>query len=208
MRAGEVYEARSAVARNYGATLYDLARREGEVERYGELIEEVGALYRAEPDVRRFLETPRVALEDKKEAMRRSLSERAPELFIRFLLVVLEKRRHRALPEIAIAYRGLLDEAAGRVHATVTLASEEEALREEVLRGLRAILGENVEPHFRADPGILGGVVIRAGDRLMDGSVKRRLEDLRSDMLRRTGNEREAAAGAGSSGADRAPERD
>lgn len=192
----EAHEARSAVARNYGATLYELARREGAVELYGELIEEVGALYRSEPDVRRFLETPGIALEQKKEAIRRSLGQRAPEVFVRFVLVVLEKRRHRALPEIAAAYGALVDEAAGRVHATITLPSAaDEALREEIVAGLRGVLDREVVAHFREDPRILGGVVVRMGDRLMDGSLRRRLEDLRTEMLTRTDGRR-AAGGA------------
>lgn len=198
---GEVHEARSAVARNYGATLYELARREGEVERYGELIEEVGALYRTEPDVRRFLETPGISLEEKKRAIRASLGQRAPELFVRFVLVVLEKRRHRILPEIAAAYRTFADEAAGRVHATVTLASaDDEALREWVLTELRRVLEGEVVPHFRQDSKILGGVVVRVGDRLMDGSLRRRLEDLRAELLRETDGRPEGGAASPEAG--------
>lgn len=186
--------ARSAVARNYAATLYELARREDEVEGFGELIDEVGGLYRAEPEFRRFLQTPRISVADKQEALRNAFGHRAPEMFVRFLLVMLDKGRQRHLPEVASAYKQLVEEAAGRVHASVTLApSADESLRSEFTEALQGILGREVVPHFREDPEILGGVVVRIDDRLMDGSLRRRLEDMRAELLGRAG---ERLAGA------------
>lgn len=176
---------RSAVVRNYAEALLELASREDAVEAFGEHIEEVGALYRLEEDFRRFLETPRISLEEKKEAVREAWSGRAPERFVRFLLLVLDKGRQRTLPRIAGAYRELRDEKEGRVHATVTLAREvDEEFREEIAGALdRAVEDRDVVPHFQVDEEILGGVIVRMEDHVMDGSLRRRLADLENTLL-------------------------
>lgn len=175
---------RSAVVRNYAEALLELAAREGEEERYGEFLGEVASLYRNEPDVRRFLETPRVTLDEKKRAVREVYEDRTPELFVRFVLLTLDKGRQGLLPELDEAYRDLLDEREGRLHATVTLAEEaSEDLREGIREGLSEAVGRDVVPHFRVDGGIIGGIVVRMDDQVMDGSIRRRLADLKRRML-------------------------
>lgn len=175
---------RTAVVRNYAEALLELAAREGEEARYRDLLAEVAGFYRHEEEVRRFLETPRVALDDKKRAVRDAFEDRAPEPFVRFLLLVLDKGRQGLLPELDEAYRDLLDEREGRIHATVTLADEAaEDLRERIRTGLSRAVGREVVPHFRVDDRIVGGIVVRMDDHVMDGSIRRRLADLKRAML-------------------------
>ena len=112
---------RMAVARNYADTLLALADRTGEAEKWLSILDETSSLYRDVPAFRAFLETPRVSLADKREVIRRVFGDRYPETFVRFLLVVMEKRRQSLLPEIEVAARELLNERTGRVHASVTM---------------------------------------------------------------------------------------
>lgn len=175
----------SAVARNYAGTLFELATREEAGEAWGELLDLVAGLYEEDRTFRRFLDAPSVSTVEKKDVLERALGDRAPELFRRFLFVVLDRRRHRALPAIAGAYRDLLDERAGRVRARVALPFEpEESLRDEIRDDLERRFGKEVVAEFRAVPEILGGIVVRVGDRLIDGSVRRRLERLKWQMIR------------------------
>ncbi len=174
---------RSPVIETYARTLLELAVREEQADEYGRCLGEIAWLAESEPDLTRFLETPRVDLRDKKAALREALSGRVPETFLRFLLVVLDKGRQRLLPDIEAAYRDLLDEREGRVHAAVTLSREpDEALREEIQRGLERAFDREVVPHFSTDERLLGGLVVRVGDQVMDGSVRRRLEDMRRNL--------------------------
>jgi F-type H+-transporting ATPase subunit delta len=174
----------SAVARNYAATLFELGVREQSVDRYGELIAEVSALYQEESAFQRFLDTPRISMDEKKKVLRRTFEGQAPEIFIRFLMVVLERRRQRVLPEIAGAYQDSLDERAGRLRTAVTLPFEpDDALKAHIVGSLEERFGKQVVPDFRLDPAILGGLIVRVGDQLMDASLRRQLERLKWELI-------------------------
>jgi F-type H+-transporting ATPase subunit delta len=77
-----------------------------------------------------------------------------------------------------------VDVKVNRVHAGVTLLEAPDArLEKEVIERLSRAIGKEVRAHFRTDRGILGGVVVRVGDRIYDGSVRRKLATLRRKML-------------------------
>ena len=87
-------------------------------------------------------------------------------------------------PAIAKQYMALVDKKFNRVHAGVTMAREPDmVLQQAVKQSLGQVLGMEVIPHFRTDPAILGGLVVRVGDRIMDGSVRRRMATLRRKLL-------------------------
>lgn len=183
-----------AVAENYAETLLELAGRDGVEEEYGRLLSDVAYLYRSERNFRLFLETPRIEVREKKATLREIFSEHCPETFLRFLLVLLEKGRQRQIPDVEVAYSELLDERLGRVQARVVLAVEpDDELRELIRERLSALLDRHVVPHFRTDEEILGGLEVRVGDRVMDGSLRRRLQEMRRQLSLTDG----ASEGAG-----------
>jgi F-type H+-transporting ATPase subunit delta len=176
------------IARNYAETLLSLARRHGDeatVDEFARALDDVVTILDREPRVREFLETPQIDSESKKRALRASFAGRAPDLFVRFLMVVVEKRRQTLLRAIAREYAALVDEARGRVRADITLARAADAeLEREVVATLERQLGKTVIPNFQVDPELMGGVVIRVGDQVLDGSIRRRVADLRRRLLR------------------------
>lgn len=175
---------RTAVARNYADTLFTLAERDGSERAYMEMLGEVASLYGESAAFRSFLLTPRVAGEAKRAVLRDAFAGRYPETFIRFLLVVLEKRRQGLLPEIDEQYREILNEKTGRVHASVTLPFEADAaFRAELEADLSKILGGEVSADFRTDERLIGGLVVRVKDRVLDGSVRRKLQLMRRALL-------------------------
>ncbi len=116
--------------------------------------------------------------------MARALENRAPDSFIRFLKAVIKRGRQGVIPAIARQYLELLDVKFDRVHASVAMArTPDKALQNAVRERLSEVLGKEVITHYREDPGILGGVIVRVGDRVMDGSLRRRLKILRRQML-------------------------
>ena len=175
------------IARNYAETLLALADRHGGApvaESYGAALDELADLLEREPRLREFLETPRVSAEQRKAALRAALAGRVPDLFLRFVLLVVDKRRQALLGSIAEAYRALMDERAGRVRVQVQISHAPDApLREEIRRSLESRLGKQVIPTFTVDPELLGGLVVRMGDETLDGSVRSRAAGLRRRLL-------------------------
>ncbi len=172
------------IARNYAEALFQLGERTNESERFGDLIEGVGGAIEADESISVVLESPNVTKAAKQELLARALKNRAPDSFIRFLKAVIKRGRQGIIPAIARQYLELLDVKFDRVHASVAMArTPDQALREAVRKSLSEVLGKEVIAHYREDPGILGGVIVRIGDRVMDGSLRRRLKILRRQML-------------------------
>ena len=172
--------AASIVARTYAEALFELGERHEAQSTFAAGMEELARALDSEPRIVRFLDAPRVDAAAKRAVVAEALGGRVPELLLRFLLVVIEKRRAGLLREIAREYQLILDEAMGRVHVQITLAREpDERLEREIATELSKMLGRKVIPHVLVDPDILGGIIIRYGDRRMDGSLRRRVGSLR-----------------------------
>ncbi|MBW3571841.1 MAG: ATP synthase F1 subunit delta [Gemmatimonadetes bacterium] len=174
------------IARNYAETLMALAERQrpAALEEFGGALDELAGMLQTDPRTRQFLETPRVRPEQKKEALRQALAGRAPEMFVRFVMVLVDKRRQSLLPEVAQAYRALVDQRMGRARVDVTIShAPDDALQQEIQRGLEAQLGRTVIPTFRVAPDLLGGMVLRLGDEILDGSVRSRASALRRRLM-------------------------
>ena len=172
------------VARNYAEALLELADRNESAEAFGEWMAAVADLLDEDPRLRLFLETPRIDAEAKKTALVSALGDRVPKPFLNFLRITIDKRRQRLLRDIDREYRQLLDERMGRVHVRVTVAHAlDEAGLRELQRELSRMLGKTAVPEVRVDPDILGGIVLRTGDTVFDGSVKHRMERLKRRLL-------------------------
>ena len=173
------------IARNYAEALFELAERHEGVEAYGTGVQLVARLIDENDDFRRFLETPRISVGQKKEVVRRVFGETLPTRLVNFLLITLDKRRQRLLRAIAHEYMGLMDQHFNRVHVEVTLARQfDEKSMEEMEKRLTVALGKTAIPHVRVKPGILGGAIFRTGDTIYDGSLRRRLEGIRRRLLK------------------------
>jgi F-type H+-transporting ATPase subunit delta len=172
------------IALNYASALFELGERNGETEEYAALITALASAMDAEPSIRIVIESPAVPKLAKLGVLERALAGRASAPFIRFLQAVIKRGRQTLLPLIAAAYQGLADQKFNRLHAGITLAREpDEELKELVRVRLSEALGKEVIPHFRTDRAILGGMILRLGDRIIDGSLRRRVVALRRALL-------------------------
>jgi F-type H+-transporting ATPase subunit delta len=172
------------IARNYAEALFDLAEHEGELVQYGEGIELVARLLDENRAFRAFLETPRVPATEKKAVLKRTLADAVRPRVLNFLLLTIDKRRQRLLRDIARAYHELVDERLNRVRVEVTVARpQDDAVVARLGDALSRLLGKTAVPHLRVKPEILGGVIVRAGDTIYDGSLRRRLDRMRRQLL-------------------------
>jgi F-type H+-transporting ATPase subunit delta len=174
----------AGIARNYAEALFQVGERTGASESFGELLEALAGAIASADHIRRTLETPRVPKAQKVEILRRALEGRTPEPFHRWVVAVVKRGRQALFDTISREYNGLLDVKFNRVHARVTLARRvDRDLQQAITERLSTVLGKTVIPHFREDPALLGGVVVRVGDRVIDGSVRRRMAALRRHIL-------------------------
>jgi len=174
----------TTISRNYAEALFELAKKANDLRGWGAMMTEVAEAIGRDRSLRLFLESPRIDAAQKSAVLGRAFQDRMPRLLVRFLQTLVKNRRQMLIPDIAREYLDIVDEAEGRLHATVTMAKppgdEELAV---VSRELSRAFGKTVVPHVTVNPSILGGVVVRVGDTVLDGSVRRRLARLRSSMV-------------------------
>ena len=174
----------TTIARNYAEALLELARRADDPAGWGKLIRDVANGVLQDLTVRHFLESPKISEAQKNEVFFQALGDRVPRHFLRFLQTLVRKRRQMLIPHISSEYDKLLDIHEGRVHANVTVAREMTSDDESrIAEQLSRVVGKTVVPHLNVNPAILGGVVVRIGDTVMDGSVRRKLGRLRNQIL-------------------------
>ncbi len=173
----------ATIARNYAEAIFQLGERIGQNDLYAELLDAVAGAIEAEPAVQAVMLSPRVTKDAKSRLLAAALPD-APREFVLFLAAVVKRGRQVLFRLIASEFMALLDVRMNRVRAGVTLASEaDEAMRRTIAEGLRKALKKEVIPSYRVDPDILGGVIVRVGDRVFDGSVRRRATRLRRQLL-------------------------
>lgn len=176
----------TTIARNYAEVLLELARRAEDPAGWGKLMRDVANGMLQDLTVQHFLESPKISEAQKNEVFFQALGDRVPRHFLRFLQTLVRKRRQMLIPTISSEYDKLLDIHEGRVHANVTVARETSAEDESrIAAELSRVIGMTVVPHLNVNPAILGGVVVKIGDTVMDGSVRRRLGRLRNQILAR-----------------------
>jgi F-type H+-transporting ATPase subunit delta len=166
----------TAAARRYARAIFELADDEGNLEAWGERLAQVREVL-TDPEVARVLTNPTIATEQRM-ALVTDLFDGSEATNLAKLLI--ESDRVRDVDAIAEEFQRLADEAAGRVRATVTTAVELSSEdRDRVAGELSRRLGKEIHLDVLVDPGILGGLKLQYGDRLVDASVATRLQQLR-----------------------------
>lgn len=176
----------STISANYAEALLDLAGREKDLRGWGSLLQGIADAMGRDSKLRAFLETPRVSVGQKNDVLSKALAKKAPAKFVRFIQSVVRHRRQMLIPGIAVEYMDLVDKAENRMHAHVTVAREaDDKTRTLIADRLSKIFAKTVTPHVTVDERILGGIVVRVGDTVMDGSARHKLATLRRGMLAR-----------------------
>jgi F-type H+-transporting ATPase subunit delta len=173
--------AKTGIARRYAEAVFGIARDKGNFDRW---TEELGRIAAAQQDAEMaaLLATPAIGMSIKEKMLGQFLAGASPEA-LNMVRLLLHKGRFSMAPQIAEHYAELLNDLRGIATAEVVSAvplsrSEVEA----VGRRLSTMTGRKVVVKPSVDPSILGGIVARIGDQLIDASVKGRLESLRRQL--------------------------
>lgn len=168
------------IARVYAEALLRGAERRDALVEVEEGLAELATLLAGNERFRRFLEAPQIDADAKRALVEGVLGDRLHPVVIRFLSLVIDKHREGFLDRISRALAEILDERRNRQSALVTTAAPvDDAQLERIREALERATGKTIHLDQRVDPSLLGGVVIRTEDTLIDGSVTTRLSMMR-----------------------------
>jgi F-type H+-transporting ATPase subunit delta len=175
----------SIVARRYAQALLEIGVEQGNLDKLVEEVSTVAQAWEASPDLQNALENPLVAHAAKK-AVVAEVSDQigATPATRNALLLLVDRRRTQALPYVARQLRELADARKGVVRAEVTSASLlADAYYARLQAQLEKMTGQRVVIDRKTDATLIAGVVTRIGDRILDGSLRTRLQSIRDAML-------------------------
>ncbi|MGC9317367.1 MAG: ATP synthase F1 subunit delta [Armatimonadota bacterium] len=173
-----------SVARRYLSAAMEAAERAGLRDELGQQLETVRALVDSTPDLRRLLAHPTMQMQRKVRALSELMGEEPVGPLRRLIELLIENDRIEVLEVADEVYQELVDEADGVLRAFVTIPMPlAEGQAERLAGALSGWLGRDVVVDERIDPETLGGIVVRVGDRILDASLRGRLERMHRRMV-------------------------
>jgi F-type H+-transporting ATPase subunit delta len=168
----------------YANALADIVLEQGAAEAARKQLEDFLAAYRESTELRNFLATPAVTRQDKHAVIEKLVARLGASKIIRnFLFVVVDNRRAHLLPEIVESFEHLLRQREGIAEAKITSAVELSSKQKStLLETFERLTGKKLQAKYALQPGLLGGAVVRIGDTIYDGSVRKRLNVLRAQL--------------------------
>jgi F-type H+-transporting ATPase subunit delta len=176
---------KARLAKVYAEALLSAAQRQNALDATGdELAHFVTDVLDAAPEIEPFLASPVVGKKAKAAALEAALPGNASDLLRGLFAVLMQNGRLDLFRGVVAAYQQLINERAGRVPVKVTSAvALDHAHRDVLTRTLTDILRHEPVLSVRIDPNLLGGLVVQVGDRVIDTSIRTRLQRLRNRLL-------------------------
>jgi len=169
----------------YAESLFRLASAEGVADRVEEELRELERLYQTNYELKEFINNPRIKAEGKKDALAELLGGKLSPVTLNHMYLIVDQDRGRMFPKMAEEYRRLASEARAKISAEVVTALPiSDSVIAQIKDQLQKLTKKDVHIRSRVDESIIGGVVIRVGDKVLDGSVRNKLSQLKRQMER------------------------
>jgi F-type H+-transporting ATPase subunit delta len=167
------------LAQVYGRSLFEIAREHGRLDELREQLAQFADALEAQRELAVFFFSPYFSTQEKQDALA-GLLDGADEVFTNFLALLIENHRMPVIFRIRHQYERLYDEENRTLPVEITSAIElDQATTESLGRKIGERAGRKVTLAARVDPDILGGIVVRVGNSILDASIRNRLEQLR-----------------------------
>jgi F-type H+-transporting ATPase subunit delta len=174
----------SPVAVSYAQALLDLAMEAKSADAVGQELRDLRQIVDTTPQFGQILADPAIGVEEREKLIRTVFSGKSSQLVLNFLLLLNVKGRLALLPAIAGAYDDLLDQQQGKVEVDVTVAVKlSDKQLETVRQRISTALKRDAIVHQYVDASIIGGLMLRVQDQLIDGSVRAQLNSIRRQLL-------------------------
>jgi F-type H+-transporting ATPase subunit delta len=168
----------------YANALADIALEQGAADPANKQLSDFGVAYAQSAELRTFLASPAVSIEDKHAVIEKIAARLGASKIIRnFLFVIADHRRTHLLPEVIASFQQVIRQRQGIAEAEISSAVElSAAQKKEMAAMLARLTGKKVETTYSLDPALLGGAIVRIGDTIYDGSLRSRLNELRTRL--------------------------
>jgi len=171
------------VSERYASALFEVAKRKGVQDQIESHLGLAAALFENDM-LRRLLASPKVRNEEKMRILKRGLEGVVNPLVLNLLELLLEKKRVSYFPDIRSCYTGILEESKNIARAEVRTAIPLDAeVERKLTAALEKITGKHILLEKVVDRSLIGGVLVRIGDELLDSTIRTRLEDMREELL-------------------------
>lgn len=168
-------------AKRYAQAIFQIALEKQEMEKWRTELDMVVGLG-DNADLVALLKNPKVPFEDKSKLLGKFLAEASPST-LKLVYLLISRDKLHLVNDIRDEYQRMLDSYYGIEPAVIVTAIDlDEETKAGVIKHLEAIIGKKVVAEYRVDPKIIGGVVIRAGDKLLDCSTRSRLMALKKEL--------------------------
>jgi F-type H+-transporting ATPase subunit delta len=173
-----------AVTRRYGHALYEIAKAEGKIDLLLDQLRDVSNILTTNEEIKEFLKHPGIADYEKKKVLKSIFKDKVDPDIDKLISILIDHERLGRIRTIYYDYKYLVYKGKGIKIAYVTTAVK---MTEEESERLREKLSDNyskkIEIQNIVDPDILGGVYLRVGDKVIDGTIRGRLQDMRKKLL-------------------------
>lgn len=175
----------STLARRYAKAIMELADEQNALDEVGENLSNLLVTWNGSDELRLLFENPAVGAGQRRSVLEGVTKKMSLSPIVGNALMLLsDRRRMRHLPEVVEAYRERAEQRSGRVRAEVTTAGElPEKYFTELQKTLESVTGKKVTIVRKQDESLIAGVVARVGDKVFDGSLRNRLDELKESLL-------------------------
>jgi F-type H+-transporting ATPase subunit delta len=172
------------LAKKYAKAIFTIGQEQETYEEYNEVLQGLSELFVKDPDLADALTNPLYPLDVKEKMMTGIVDSMEVDTVMgNFLNLLVQKKRAEILPEIAESFKIMVDEAKNISHGNVISAIElSDELKSNVQTVLEKLTGKKVELTTSVDPSILGGIIAKVGDLVLDGSIKTQLAGLKDSI--------------------------
>jgi F-type H+-transporting ATPase subunit delta len=185
-----------ALASTYARSMFDLASAAGGQAKISEVageLEQIVELARENKSLREFIASPIIDAQRREASLKSIFANRVTDLTLRFLLVLNSNGRLSRLESIASAFDALVQEHFGRIEVDVyTAAPMGREQLDDLGKHIREAIGKETVLHPYTEASMIGGVKLRIGDQLIDGSIATRLKRMKRDLQQATGSLRDS----------------
>ena len=174
---------KGAIARRYAGAIFEIARKQNTMDRTLEDVKGIAEVF-AHRKLAYLLREPKIPAQRKETALRQALAAKVLPTSLNLALLIVQRGLVDVMPNIATEFEHLVLDYRNQAIAEVTTAAQlDDAQKAVVKRALEQKTGKSILIETRVDPSILGGVVARVGDEIIDGSVRNRLHVLQQQLL-------------------------